>query len=264
MIRPGGNCAPGPRTTAPIAEVPTTRVVRYEVAKLRRLRIPPLVIVLVAGVVALSAPELGSPAGQSWDGLLLALGFAFSLVAPMPIAVLASRQVDPEHHGNGWFLARTAGVSAGRLCRAKFAVTGAVTTAATLACTGAVAVAGQLGGIAAGFPAGRWLGWTAAVAVVNLVLLALHLVLSTWVENQLVGLGVGVLGVFVGATGSAFPGWVAHLTPWGYYTLLRPADFAVDGTLVPLDPRYSSVVVLGIVGATAFGLLTQRLDREEA
>ena len=230
---------------------------------MRRLRVPPLVIVLVAGVVALSARELTTPAGQSWDGLLLALAFAFSLVVPVPIAILASRQVDPEYHGNGWILAHTAGVRAGRLCRAKFVVTGAVTSVATLFAAGSVAVAGRLGGIAAGFPPAWWLGWVAAVAVVNLVLLALHLVLSAWVENQLVGLGVGVLGVFIGATASAFPTWVTHLTPWGYYTLLRPADFAADGELVPLDPAYPSVVVLGLAGATAFGLLTHRLDRQE-
>lgn len=230
---------------------------------MRRLRVTPLAAVLVAGVVVLAARELTSPAPLSWDLLLASLAVAFPMVAPVPIAALASRMVDPEHHGNGWLLAHTAGVSAGRLCRVKFVVAGAVLGAATVLASGLVLAAGWLGGIVAAPPAGRWLAWTAAVIVVHLVLLALHLLLAAWVRNQLVGLGAGVLGVFLGVTAPVFPAWVAHLTPWGYYALLRPADYAEDGALVALTPAYPSVACLGLTGAAAFGLLTHRLDREE-
>ena len=245
--------------------------VACEFAKMRRLRVTPVVAVMIIGVVALTSRELTTPgffdslddpAGGPWLRLLASLAFAVPLVSPILVAVLASRQVDLEHQGNGWLFAHTAGLPAGKLCRTKFLATGAILVAATLLQSTLVIGVGTLAGITGQFPAGQWSAYTVSAVVVNLVLLALHLLLAARIENQLIGLGISVLGVFLAASGSGLPAWVAHLSPWTYYALATPADYSGDD-LVPIAPWHLSIVALGVVGAAAFLLLTRRVDRQE-
>lgn len=243
-----------------------------EFAKMRRLRVTPVVTVMIVGIVALTSREitnsgfmasLGDPTGGPWLRLLASLAFAVPLVSPILVAVLASRQVDLEHQGNGWIFAHTAGLPAGKLCRTKFLATGAVLTVATLLQSTLVIGIGKWTGIAGPFPDGQWWAYTLSAIVVNLVLLALHLLLAAWIENQLIGLGISVIGVFLAASGSGMPPWLAHLTPWTYYALATPVDYS--GTdLVSIAPWHLSILVLGVLGALAFLLLTRRLDRQEA
>ena len=101
------------------------------------------------------------------------------------------------------------------------------------------------------------------MVVINLVVLAFHLLLSARIENQLVCLGVGVVGVFIGVFGSAFPDWLLYLTPWGYYPLAMPTDF-VGMELVYLDLPYLSILALAVVGGSLFLFITGRFDRQEA
>lgn len=245
--------------------------VQNEFAKMRRLRVGPLVAVMVVGVLAVTCRELTTPGflesvddptGQSWQRLLASMAFAAPLVSPILIAVLASRQVDLEHQGNGWLFSHTAGLPAGRLCRTKFLATGAVLGIATLIESALVIGVGALVGITVSFPAGQWLAYTASMVVVNLVLLALHLLLAARIENQLIGLGIGVLGVFLAASGSGMPPWLAHLTPWGYYALATPLDYRGE-VLASIAPWHLSIVALAVIGIAAFLLITRRFDRQE-
>ncbi len=249
------------------------RAVANEFAKMRRLRTVPVLAVMVIGVVTLSSyafttpgfmDSLEDPAAHPWQRLLVGLAFAVPLVSPILLAVLASRQVDIEHQGNGWLLAQTSGLTPGRLCRAKFAALGALLVTATLVQSALVAALGWAAGITVEFPADPWLGYTAAAVVVNLVLLALHLLLAARVANQLVGLGIGVLGVFVSLSSTGMPPWLSHLfPPWGYYALATPVDIAGSGTIA-LDPHHLSVLALAIAGAALFLLATRLFDRQEA
>ncbi|MGB3635016.1 MAG: hypothetical protein WA982_13310, partial [Rubrobacteraceae bacterium] len=113
------------------------------------------------------------------------------------------------------------------------------------------------------FPLEHWLGYTASAVVINLVVLALHLLLSARIENQLVCLGVGMLGVFLGTFGLAFPDWFSHLTPWGYYSLAMPADY-VGMELVYFDLPYPSILALAAVSSSLFLFITCRFDCQEA
>ena len=245
--------------------------VACEFAKMRRLRVTPVVAVMIVGVVALTSREittpgffdsLDDPAGGPWLRLLASLAFAVPLASPILVAVLASRQVDLEHQGNGWLFAHTAGLPAGKLCRTKFLATGAILVAATLLESLLVIGVGTLAGVTGQFPAELWWAYTVSAVVLNLVLLGLHLLLAARIENQLVGLGLSVIGVFLAVSGSGMPAWMSHLTPWTYYALAVPVDFR-GGVLVPIPPWHLSVVALGVLGAAAFLLLTGRLDRQE-
>ncbi|MFE9243709.1 ABC transporter permease [Nocardiopsis sp. NPDC006938] len=244
-----------------------------EFAKMRRLHVAPVLVIMVIGVVALSCitfttpgfmASVDDPAAQPWQWLLAGLALAVPLVSPILLAVLASRQVDVEHQGNGWIFSQTSGLTPGHLCRVKFVATGSLVAAAILVQSTVVIVLGALVGITTNFPTGQWLGYTASIAVVNLVLLALHILLSARIPNQLVGLGIGVLGVFVALSSTGMPPWLNHvLLPWGYYALSTPVDTR-GGGVVALDPPYMSVVILGVLGGAVFLATTRMFDRQEA
>lgn len=244
-----------------------------EFAKMRRLHVVPVLIIMVIGVVALSCitfttpgflDSVDDPAAQPWQWLLAGMALAVPLVSPILLAVLASRQVDIEHQGNGWLFSHTSRLTPGHLCRVKFAATGSLVAVATLVQSILVVVLGVLVGITADFPTGQWLGYTASIVVVNLVLFALHILLSARISNQLVGLGIGVLGVFVALSSTGMPPWLNHvLLPWGYYALSTPVDTR-GGGVVALDPPYLSVLVLGVLGGAVFLAATRMFDRQEA
>jgi hypothetical protein len=249
------------------------RAVVNEFAKMRRLRVVAVAVVMVVGVVALSAitfinpgfmKSVEDPTVEAWQWLLGGMSTFVPVVSPILLAVLASRPVDIEHQGNGWLFSQTAGLTPGHLCRVKFVATGVVVVVATVVQSVLVLGLGKLAGIEVAVPAGQWFGYTAAVVVVNLVFFALHLLLSARISNQLVALGVGVLGVFVAVSSTGMPKWLAHFfPPWGYYSLVTPVDSRESG-MVSLEPSYLSVVLLGIVGGALFLLVTRVFDRKEA
>lgn len=249
----------------------STRVVINEFAKMRHLRIGLLAVVLFAGIAGITTfrglasgltTHLDDPTGFGWKILLAGLGFSAGLISPLIIAVIASRQVEAEHAGNGWLLSAVSGVSPGRLCRAKFVSLGIIITASTVAQSFVLMSVGLGLGISSPLPLGQWLGYTAAIVIVNLAVLALHLLLSAKIENQLACMGIAVIGLFIAVFGSALPVWLAALTPWGYYALAAPADY-VGTNLVYLDIPYVSILVLAVVGTALFYLITARFDHRE-
>lgn len=250
----------------------SARVVANEFAKMRRLRIGLLVALLLLGVAGFTAFQasasdmffrLDDPDGFAWKMLFGSLSSTVPLIAPLLLAVLASRQVEIEHLGNGWLLSATSGVTPGLLCRAKFLALGALVAAATVLQSLILIAFGFLVGITSPFPLEHWLGYTASAIIINLSVLAFHLLLSARIENQLVCLGVGVVGIFIGTYGAAFPDWLSHLTPWGYYPLATPANY-VGMELVYFDLPYPSILALAVVVGSLFLFITNRFDRKEA
>lgn len=246
-----------------------TRAVVNEFAKMRRRRVGVLALVLVIAVLALtsysvaSGPELDVESASAWNALLAGVSFSLPMVAPLLLAVLASRQTDIEHEGGGWLLHATSGLTPGSVCRAKIVALGLVVVTATLGASGLAAVIGRtLMGISAPFPAAHWMGFTACVVLIDLVVLALHVVVSAAVGNQLVGMGVAVLGTLIAIFSAGFPPLFAHLTPWGYYSLVRGADYS-ESEVIALPIAYPSVAALTAASAVVFAVVTARLDRQE-
>lgn len=243
--------------------------VRNEFAKMRHLHLGLLIALL--GVImlgiglfsSLGSPDFDRATQDSWNTLIGGTASGITLAAPLLLAVIASRQVDIEHQGNGWLMSATSGITPGGLCRAKFLALGLLVAGATVVTSGLLAGAGLLLGITAPFPAGRWIGFTAALLAVNLVLIALHTLIAARVENQLVGIGIGLLGTILALFGTAVPAWISHLTRWGYYALATASGY-VDGVLVAVTPAYLSIAALCVIAGVAFLLLTRQFDRKEA
>lgn len=248
----------------------TARAVVNEFAKMRHLRVGLVATIVVIGVLALSlfavvsSPDFDPDSPQAWNALLAGMSLGVPLISPLLLAVLASRQTDIEHHGNGWLLQSTSGITPGGLCRAKFAALGVIVTTVTIATSLIVLVFGKvLAGILPPAPLPHWAGFTLCMLVINLAVLALHILLSAKVENQLVALGVGVLGCILAVFSQGLPPAAAHVTPWGYYALAQAAGYQGD-QIRALPISYPSIAALAVIVGVVFAVLTVRFDRQEA
>ncbi|MEV4569434.1 ABC transporter permease [Nonomuraea sp. NPDC049419] len=246
-------------------------MIRLELRKMRRLRTTPILIVLVVAVVALSSASQFSgtarasfddPAAMPWASLLLSYTFMAAMTSPLLTAVLASRLTDIEHAGVGWTLAATAGRSPGALCRAKLAALALVLLPAVAAQSLLVIGVGLVAGIRVPLDAGPWLGYTALLFLMDVAFVALHVWLAAVVENQLVSVGVGLLGAFLAVFCLLAPGLFARLVPWGYYAVISYATQR-GGDVVYASPPYAWIAAFLLLAALVFALATRGLDRVE-
>lgn len=244
--------------------------VANEFAKMRHLHVELIAVIMTLAVLGLalftvvSSPDFDPDSSGAWNALLAGMSLGFPLISPLLLAVLASRQTDIENTGNGWLLQATAGISPGGLCRAKLMALGVVVTTLTIGTSLLVLVCGKLlAGILAPLPLGHWAGFSLCMVAVNLIILALHIVVSAKVENQLVPLGIGVLGCILAVFSQGLPTAAAHVTPWGYYALAKAADYG-HGGYIAVDISYPSIIGLTVIAGLAFALITGRFDRQEA
>ncbi|MGJ3509837.1 ABC transporter permease [Enemella sp. A6] len=245
------------------------RTVLNEYAKMRHRAVGLICAIMMLASVLLAlfavvSADVDPDGTGAWYALLAGLSMGIPLLSPLLLAVLASRQTDIEHRGNGWLWQATSGATPGGVCRAKLVALGSVVAVATLGTGLVVLVLGRLlVGIRTPVPLWHWVGFTTCMLVINLVVLALHILISAKLENQLVGLGVGVLGSILAVFSQGLPSLAAHATPWGYYSLARAAGYQGD-VLRRLPIAYPSVAVLAVLAGVLFVVVTHRFDEQEA
>lgn len=248
------------------------RAVALEFAKMRRLRQVPILMATMGAVVLFTTMTLASgtvrrgladPAAQPWEQLLMQYASTVALLLPILLAVLASRQADLEHQDRGWSHAQAAGVSAATLLRAKVAALGLVVAAMWIGQTALVIVIGRVAGILVRVRFGDWVAYGVRGLAVSLAILALSLWLAARFENQLIILGAGVLGGFLGFYCFLFPPWVSALLPWGYFALAAP--YRIDQTTLLSAQSIASVAALAgfmLVTAAWFWWVSARIDEQ--
>ncbi|AQQ15053.1 ABC-2 family transporter protein [Corynebacterium glaucum] len=244
-----------------------------EIAKLRRTKTLLLGLVLSAGIILFASMNLfaGGQIEQfmadphsSWGGYLVGFSMAQAFLAPLQLALIASRVVDAEHASGGWRLNAVAGTRPGALLVRKFGVAGLI-----VAVLKAIEFAAVLGlPIALGAPApdgemlGTWFSFGLGATGTSLALLAVMLFLAAIVDSQIVVLAVGVVGGFLGIAALLSPTWLAAINPFGYFAVLTPFNFAESGVEAvqahwPLWAGYLVIV------SALFGAGTKVLDRKE-
>ncbi|MGO4860331.1 ABC transporter permease [Arthrobacter sp. 2MCAF14] len=248
-----------------------TRIVLLEFRKMRRLRTIPLLLVLVAAVASLSSASLFSDgtretlsdaAGRPWAALLLSYTMMAAMTSPILASVLASRQTDIEHSGAGWTLAAAAAHSPGALCRAKLAALALLLMPAIGLQTLLVLGAGMLAGITVPLDPGPWMAYTTLLFLVDVAFCALHIWLAASVENQLISVGVGMLGAFLAVFSLLIPSAASRLIPWGYYAVISHAGQS-DGGVTYVTAPYGWILGFLVLVGAAFILATRRFDCAE-
>lgn len=241
-----------------------------EFRKMRRLRTLPLLVGLVLAVATLSSASLFSstrdtfddPAAHPWAGLLLSYTMMAAMTSPILTAVLASRQTDIEHSGIGWTLAATAGHTPGVLCRSKLAALAVLLLPAVLAQTLLVIGIGTSAGIRVPLDVTPWAVYTALLYLMDVAFCALHIWLAARVENQLITVGVGMLGAFLAVFSLLIPPEISKAIPWGYYAVISHA-VQQNGDVTYITAPYGWVAGFMILATILFALAMRRLDRIE-
>ncbi|MEZ5087677.1 MAG: ABC transporter permease [Tessaracoccus sp.] len=247
------------------------QAVRMEWRKMRRLRTIPILMVLVTVVVALSSTSLFSestresfadPTTRPWAGLLLSYTLMAAMTSPILVAVLASRQTEIEHSGGGWILSATAGYSPGTLLRAKLAVLGSLVFVAVVLQTLCIVAAGHLAGIPVPMDVVPWTIYTGLLVVLNVAFLALHIWLAAVVDNQLISVGIGMLGAFVAVFSLLAPPGITRFVPWGYYAMISQVT-ATDRVVGYATAPYAWIAGFLVLAGIFFVAATRRFDRVE-
>ncbi len=249
------------------------RAAMLELRKMKRLHTLPITALTTGTGVAMGVMTLFSPStqadftaqdGRAWAGLLLTLVMANALTHPVLVAVLASRQVEIEHSGAGWTFNATAGRPPGALCRAKIAALSVVLVPAVAAEFIAVWVIAKLMGVTAPFNPGAWVLYAALLCAVDMVFLGVHVLVSATWDNQIISVGLGLVGAFVAVYMLLSPTSLARWVPWGYYALTSSVSIDMEirrAVYTPPETVWSLGFVL--VGAVTLVALTRRLDQLE-
>ena len=242
-----------------------------EFRKMRRLHTLPLLIGLVVAVAALSSASLFSgstrdtfddPTARPWAALLLSYTMMAAMTSPILAAVLASRQTDIEHSGIGWTLAATAGRPPGALCRAKLSALAILLLPAVAAQSLLVLTIGLRVGIHAPVDVVPWAVYTVLLYLVDVAFCALHIWLAAQVENQLVSVGIGMLGAFLAVFSLLMPSAISKIIPWGYYAVISHAR-QDNGDITYMTAPYGWVIGFLVLVAVVFLAATRRLNRVE-
>ena len=271
--------AASPAAARPAPARPTTlswlRAVRLEVAKMRRLRLWPIALVLLAASIGMALPmstsaldSLINATTDPWPNLLLTVSMSAALFSPLLVSVLASRLVDVEHTGGGWIMSATMGLTPGRLCRAKLtALAGVLALIVPLQVALPVAY-GRLMGATWALDSAPWVTYAVVLFLLDVIACGLYLLLATLVDNQIICVGLGFLGSFIAQFSLLMPPWAARLVPWGYWAVITPAKasgeinnhtYAVAYT----TPDWPWIIGFLLLGTAVFAVATARLDRIE-
>lgn len=247
------------------------RAIGLEFRKMRRLRTVLITAILVLAVAGLATFSLfagsarknfNNPDAMPWGLLMLTYTFIAAMTSPILTAVLASRQTDIEHSGAGWTLASTAGYPPGILCRAKLIALSVVLVPALIAQTLLVVGIGIFAGIRVPVEPAPWIRYTILLFLVDVAFLALHIWLSAVLDNQLVCVGIGMLGAFLAGFMLLTSVSAARLVPWGYYAMISLVG-QQERRPVHLDPPYEWIAGFLILMGIVFTVVTRRLDRIE-
>jgi len=240
-----------------------------EFAKMRRQHLPLLAAGLLTVVVALSSMSLfvdenrskfTDPQALPWAGLLLNYVFMSAMVAPLFTAIIASRVTEIEHSGNGWMMAAGSGIGSGKLCHAKLIALSLIIFPLAFIQSALLLCIGHIAGIARPIDWGPWLTYSFLLVFVEVAFCALHLCLSTHVENQLVGIGCGLLGSFIAVFCLLLPRAISLFIPWGYFAAIAPVGTEGSSVVYSNVPWLCIVFFLFVSGAI-FMRVTQNFDR---
>ncbi|MBB6015974.1 ABC transporter permease [Deinococcus radiopugnans] len=233
------------------------RALGLEFRKMRRLRTLPIALLLVAVLVALASGQLMAGGGtKTGASMLMSYTMVAAMISPIMAAVVASRQTEIEHSSGGWWWSPVGGIPVAQLCRAKLLATSLVMLGVVAVQTLLIVLIALAAGVSAGWNVGAWASYVLLLLLVNVAFLAVHTYLAARFDNQLLAVGVGILGGFAGIYSLLAPSALARVIPWGYYALISHTQFVQENG--QFDVRYLTPEYPWIIGfvAVVLGLFT--------
>lgn len=125
-----------------------------------------------------------------------------------------------------------------------------------------IVAAGLVLGIGVPIDPAPWGIFTILLILVDLAFLALHLWFAAVVENQLISVGIGMLGAFIAVFMLLVPPVYSRFLPWGYYAGISQVTTA-DNAIVYTTPVYGWIAGFLVLVAVCFAFATRRFDRIE-
>ncbi|WP_336249729.1 ABC transporter permease [Stomatohabitans albus] len=206
-----------------------THALIIEFHKIKRLRHIRFLLSAIAIIAILSCAGIVTSGLQidehvtrttTWADLLLDYTFIATMISPIMVATIVSRQVDIEHNSHGWNMGRSIGITVERMCSAKLLMLVLLIIPTILLQTLLILGIGYLAHLNGPLSLAHWFSYSGLLITVDIGFMALHIYLSSVVKNQLLSVGLAVLGSFLGAMLMSNTSVIATLTPWGYYTLI--------------------------------------------
>ena len=196
---------------------------RIEFFKCRRRKIwLPLLIMLAAQLAYgmyvfrdLDAKELQ----EGWALICYNFPMLNAMMTPVIAAVAASRMADIEHKGQTLKLLETV-QRTGQIYDAKFFSGAIYLTLFVLIQVAAMVIFGIVQGFAGAPPVGRLLEYAVSTWLTTLAIFLLQLVLSLLIQNQMIGMILGLIGSFVGLFSLLLPPSFQKFLIWAFYGVL--------------------------------------------
>ena len=233
-----------------------------ELNKLHRLRIAPLLLVMVVAVVLMSTFVMfKSNTTLDTIQVMMLVSMMQTFLAPVFVSIVATRIVEIEHTGNGWQISGSVGTSKGKPCIIKALVAGVIIAAATVVELAIIVLMALIRNVP-GLELHVWISYGLCLIVVNLIIAMFHIALAAVVDNQLINIGVGILGGFIGVFSLLLPAVFAYWQPWGYYAVITPVADTANG-IAYVQPNYWAVVLFACLGLAVFATSVKFLDYSE-
>lgn len=247
------------------------KAVLLEFYKLRRKRVFLMIVLFLLveiswAFLSVSMAMSRNPDKAGWEGIVVTIASMNGLFLPILSAVVVSRISDMEHTGNTWKLLMAASLPRSRIYAAKYACACLLMLLAMILLSIAIATFGLANGFAQPLPLSLLLRFMSGTMLANMAVIALQQWISSAVKNQAFGLGLGMVGGFIGMTADLFPEAVRRIFVWSYYTGLSCVTYKYEnGTMEfvtrSVEPALPLAVVL--MGGAVYLIGSIHMSRKE-
>lgn len=249
-----------------------THALSLELAKLRRKRVPLVVMTMVGATlawVAIGARQEGAGSPDGWSAMLYSAPLINAIFLSLLASVVSSRVIDVDHEASAWKQLLCL-QPARQLLFAKLAC-----AALIMAMSVALETAGMLAiGHLLRFPGlpglPTWLTFAGSQFASCLVIVTIIQAVAIRWENQFVSMSVGLALSLAGLFAGLFPEVVLRLVPSGYFMLLSTMRINWDAAATTHQVSYyqtafswGDLALLVVVCAVAVALSFRSFSRRE-
>lgn len=191
---------------------------------------------------------------QGWMGLLYQMPLLNCIVLPIMTGVLASRISDIEHKGNTFSMLRLL-IQNRSIYFAKIYLGVFFVGITTLGEVMMMLMLGFLRGFITSPPWGFLIYFFGYTLLVSIALYLFQLLLSLILKNQLIPIGISIMGSFIGLFSLYMPGRIQEFFVWGYYGVLSNVRMNWDAVSRIIDYYWTPLNWGGIVVIVAFSIV---------